>query len=257
MPGGASIMIEEGVLNNPAPKEILGQHVYPSLPAGHVGFRPGKYMASADEITITIKGRGGHGAVPQLTIDPIAISAQIISSLQMLVSRINDPTVPSVLTFGKIESQGGTYNVIPDTVELLGTFRTFDEAWRKKAHIRIREISEGIAGSFGAQCEVDIQVGYPFLVNDVDLTSHIMASAQEFLGSANVHELPIRMTAEDFSYYTHHVSGCFYRLGVASIDKSISSPVHTSTFDIDERALMTGPSLMAWLAISRLSALGG
>ena len=257
MPGGASIMIDEGVLKKPEPSEIIGQHVYPLLPAGDVGFRPGKFMASADEISLTVRGRGGHGAVPQFTIDPIAISAQIISSLQLLVSRFNDPTMPSVLTFGKIESEGGTYNVIPGAVKMLGTFRTFDEAWRKRAHDKIREIAQGIAAGFGAQCEVHIHVGYPFLVNDVDLTNHCIESAQVFLGEAHVHALPLRLTAEDFSYYTHHVPGCFYRLGVSDVEKNLLSPVHTPTFDIDERALITGPALMSWLAISRLSELAG
>jgi amidohydrolase len=256
LPGGASIMIEEGVLEKPVPKEILGQHVYPLLPAGHVGFRPGQYMASADEISLTVKGRGGHGAVPQSTIDPIAISALIISALQQLVSRLNDPTMPSVLTFGKIVSDGGTYNVIPGDVKMLGTFRTFDEVWRTKAHDKIREISQGIATGFGAHCEVDINVGYPFLVNDVDLTNHCMTEAQEFLGENHVHQLPLRMAAEDFSYYTHHIPGCFYRLGVANTERNINSSVHTPTFDIDESALITGPALMSWLTIARLSEFG-
>jgi len=255
LPGGASMMIKEGVLMKPAPKEILGQHVYPLLPAGDVGFRPGQFMASADEVSLTVKGRGGHGAVPQFTIDPIAISAQIVSALQLLVSRYSDPTVPSVLTFGKIQSVGGSFNVIPGAVKMLGTFRTFDEGWRKRAHEKIREISQGIAAGFGAVCEVDILVGYPFLVNDVELTNYCIETAKTFLGEAHVHQLPLRMTAEDFAYYTHHVPGCFYRLGVANDVLKINSPVHTPTFDIDERALITGPALMSWLALSRLSAL--
>jgi len=255
IPGGASIMIKEGVLKKPEPGEILGQHVYPLLPAGHVGFRPGKFMASADEVTLTVIGRGGHGAVPHFTIDPIAISAQIISALQLLVSRFNDPTMPSVLTFGKIVSDGGSFNVIPEAVKMIGTFRTFDETWRKRAHEKIREIAEGIATGFGAKCKVDIHVGYPFLVNDEDLTAQCIESAQGFLGEPQVHALPLRLTAEDFSYYTHHVPGCFYRLGVAKPNAQQISPVHTPTFDIDESALITGPGLMSWLAITRLSEL--
>lgn len=253
MPGGASIMIKEGVLENPAPSAILGQHVYPLLPAGHVGFRPGRFMASADEITIRVKGKGGHGAIPQFTIDPIVISAKIISSLQLLVSRVNDPTIPSVLTFGKIASEGGTYNVIPAAVQILGTFRTFDEGWRKRAHDKIRDIAKGVAASFGAECEVNITVGYPFLVNDEDLTVGCMDVAKELLGDDKVHDLPLRMTAEDFSYYTHHTPGCFYRLGVANEQRGIKSPVHTPTFDIDESALVTGPALMSYLAITSLT----
>ncbi|MDX1478421.1 MAG: M20 family metallopeptidase [Saprospiraceae bacterium] len=253
MPGGASIMIEEGVLDDPSPRSIIGQHVYPLLPAGTVGFRAGKMMASSDEIELHIKGRGGHGAVPQFTIDPIAISAQIISGLQQLVSRISDPTIPSVLTFGHIVSDGGTYNVIPAGVRLKGTFRTFSEYWRFQAHDRIREIATGIAASFGATCDVKITVGYPFLVNDDALTARCEEAARAFLGAEHVREIPLRLTSEDFAFYTHRTHGCFYRLGVANEERGIVSPVHTPTFDIDDQALLTGPALMAWLALSELS----
>ena len=253
MPGGASIMIEEGVLENPRPACILGQHVYPLLPAGTVGFRAGKMMASSDEIEMTIYGRGGHGAVPQFTIDPIAISAQIVSGLQQLVSRVSDPTIPSVLTFGKIESEGGTYNVIPASVKLYGTFRTFSEYWRYQAHEKMRTIATGIAQGFGAQCDVKITVGYPFLINDDVLTARCVEAAQDFLGEDHVRDIPMRLTSEDFAYYTHHAHGCFYRLGVANEDRGIISPVHTPTFDIDDAALYTGPALMSWLALSELS----
>ena len=253
MPGGASILIKEGVLENPRPAGILGQHVYPLLEAGKVGFRPGKMMASADEITLTIKGRGGHGAVPQFTIDPVAITAQVITGLQQVVSRSSDPTMPSVLTFGKINSDGGTFNVIPGSVQLLGTFRTFDESWRAKALQKVKEIAMGIAQSFGAECDVHITPGYPYLVNDAPLTERCAAAARSILGEENVVDLPMRLTAEDFSYYTHHAPGCFYRLGVANASRGINSPVHTPTFDIDENALVTGPAVMSWLAISELS----
>ena len=253
MPGGASIMIEEGVLKDPEPKSILGQHVYPLLPAGTVGFRPGKMMASSDELTLKVTGRGGHGAVPQFTVDPIVITAQIISALQQVVSRISDPTVPSVLTFGKIASDGGTYNVIPNSVTVLGTFRTFSEYWRYQAHKKMKQIASGIARSFGAKCKLDILVGYPYLINEEALTGRCRDAAIELLGPDHVRDIPMRLTSEDFAYYTHHAHGCFYRLGVANEKKGITSPVHTSRFDIDERALITGPALMAWLAITELS----
>ncbi len=251
-PGGASLMIRDGVLKNPEPTAIIGQHVFPMMPAGMVGFRGGKMMASADEIWVSIKGKGGHGAVPQLTIDPIAISAQIITALQQVVSRMADPIIPSVLTFGKIYSVGGTYNVIPDEVRLEGTFRTMDEKWRFEAHQRMKQMAEGIAQSMGATCNFDIEVGYPFLINDETLTQRCMTAATEYLGNENVREIPMRMTAEDFAYYTHHVPGCFYRLGTADFERGITSQVHTPTFDIDETALITGAGLMTWLALKEL-----
>lgn len=252
LPGGASLMIAGGVLQDPIPHGILGQHVHPQLPVGSVGFRSGQAMASSDEITIRIKGKGGHGAMPQLVVDPIMISAQVISALQSVVSRTSDPLMPSVLTFGKINSDGGAFNVIPDSVTILGTFRTFDEDWRHSAHERVRTISQGVATSLGGSAEVDIQIGYPVLINDYPLTTRCLDAAREYLGVSQVQEIPQRLTSEDFAYYTHRVPGCFYRLGVANPGKGISSPVHTPTFDIDEKALEIGSGLMAWLAISEL-----
>lgn len=251
-PGGASLMIKEGVLENPAPAGIIGQHVYPLLPAGTVGFRPGIMLASCDEIDIYIRGKGGHGAVPHRTVDPIAITAQVIGSLQQLVSRMADPTVPTVLTFGKIQSNGGAYNVIPGEVHLMGTFRTFSEYWRYRAHEKIVEMAEGIARSMGGSCQVDITVGYPFLINNEELTQRCRRAAIDYLGPDHVQEIPIRLTAEDFAFYTHHTHGCFYRLGTADSERGLDSPVHTSTFDIDEEALKVGAGLMAWLALEEL-----
>ena len=253
MPGGASIMIKEGVLEDPKPSSILGQHVYSLLPVGTVGFRSGKSMASSDEIRMKVNGVGGHGAVPQFAVDPIVITSQIITALQQLVSRQSDPTIPSVLTFGKIQSEGGAFNVIPNSVSVEGTFRTFNEYWRYQAHDKMKKIAGGIAASFDASCDLDITVGYPFLVNEEALTERCRSAAIEFLGADHVREIPARLTSEDFAYYTHHMHGCFYRLGIANPDKNIVSPVHSSTFDIDENALITGPSLMAWLAITELS----
>jgi len=252
-PGGASLMIRDGVLQNPTPNSIIGQHVFPMLPAGMVGFRRGRMMASSDEIAISVKGRGGHGAVPQLSIDPIAISAQVVVALQQLVSRIADPIVPSVLTLGKIYSVGGTHNVIPEEVRIEGTFRTMDEKWRFEAHERIRRIVLGVAESMGAKASIDIVVGYPFLVNDDALTERCIQAAIDYLGADKVRDIPIRMTSEDFAYYTHHIPGCFYRLGTADFERGITSQVHTPTFDIDEAALVTGAGLMSWLSLNELA----
>lgn len=252
MPGGASLMIKEGVLENPTPSGIIGQHVHPLIPVGTVGFRPGMMMASADEISVSIKGKGGHGAVPHLANDPIAITAQIITGLQQVVSRVADPTIPSVLTFGQVQSVGGTYNVIPFEVQLKGTFRTMNEDWRYRAHTKMKQIAEGIAAAYGAECTFDILVGYPFLVNNEELTLRCRQAAIDYLGKENVHDLPMRMTAEDFAYYTHHAKGCFYRLGVANEARGITSRVHTPTFDIDEAALSIGTGLMAWLTLEEL-----
>lgn len=250
-PGGASILIKEGILKNPTPKTILGQHVMPLIPEGKVGFRKGKYMASADEVYLTVKGKGGHAAMPESFVDPIAISSQIIVSLQQIVSRMANPKVPSVLSFGKIAG-GNANNVIPDEVKIDGTFRTFDEEWRKKALQKIRDISTSIASSMGGSCEVHIASGYPFLVNDDDYTQRNIEAATTYMGEENIVALDLWMAAEDFAFYTHEVPGCFYRLGTRNDEKGITSGVHTPTFNIDENALKTGMGLMAYLAITEL-----
>lgn len=253
-PGGASIMIKEGVLENPRPQHIFGQHVHPPLEVGKVGLCPGKYMASADELYLTVKGRGGHGALPQDCIDPIVITAHIITALQQIVSRRADPTIPTVLTLGKINSTGGATNIIPNEVKLQGTFRTMNEAWRAEAHKRMKKMAIAMAEGMGGACEFEIKNGYPYLVNDEALTARAKSYAVEYLGAENVVDLPIRMTAEDFSYYSHHVPACFYRLGTGNTAKGITSPVHTNTFDIDEQSLELSTGLMAWLALKELGA---
>ncbi len=249
-PGGASLMIRDGVLNNPAPAKIWGQHVHPPLAAGKVGMRQGPYMASADEVYLTIRGKGGHGAIPRDFIDPVTISAQVILALQQVVSRKADPFVPSVLSFGKVVADGAT-NVIPSEVRIEGTFRTFDEGWRREAHDWIRKIAVSTAEAFGGSCEARVEVGYPFVNNHPDLTRDTFAHAVNFLGEDNVVELPMRMTGEDFSYYTQQLPGCFYRLGTGNAARGINSPIHTNTFDIDPEALKTGMGLMAWLALQQ------
>jgi amidohydrolase len=251
IPGGASLLIKEGVLQNPTPANILGQHVATAIPAGKVGFRSGMYMASADEIYITVKGKGGHAAMPDKAVDPILIASHIIVALQQIVSRNCDPRLPCVLSFGKITGMGAT-NIIPEEVKIEGTFRTMDEAWRQEAKIRMKKMAEAIAEGMGAVCEFTILNGYPYLQNEPQLTARMKEAAQQYLGEENVLDLDIWMAAEDFAYYTQQVDACFYRLGVRNEARGIVSGVHTPTFDIDETALQTGSGLMAWLAVKEL-----
>ncbi len=251
LPGGASILIKEGALQNPQPESIIGQHVLPFLPVGKVGFRSGLYMASTDEIYVRVKGRGGHGAMPHLNIDPVIIAAHIITSLQQIVSRSAQPIVPTVLSFGKVIANGAT-NVIPDEVYMEGTFRTLDERWRNEAHTKMKRMAEMIAESMGGNCEFDIHRGYPFLKNDEKVTTMARTAAEEYMGKENVVELDIWMAAEDFAYYSQEMPACFYRLGTRNEERGIVSSVHTPTFDIDEAALETGSGLMAYIALKQL-----
>ena len=250
-PGGASLMIEAGVLKDPVPAAILALHVYPHLPVGTVGFRAGQYMASADEIYITIEGRGGHAAQPHHTVDPIATAAQVIVALQQVISRKANPLSPSVLTFGSIHG-GFATNVIPDKVELLGTFRAMDETWRAEAHRLIRTITEQMCAAYGAKATVEIPKGYPSLFNDPALTASATNWAGDYVGSDKVHHLDMRMGAEDFSFYTHHAPGCFFRIGTNRDNKEYTIPVHNAHFNIDERAMETGMGVMAWCAVNAL-----
>ena len=250
-PGGASLMIKAGVLEQPKPSAILGQHVMPLIPAGKVGFRPGMYMASADEIYITIKGKGGHGAAPELTIDPVLIASHVVVALQQVISRNASPKTPTVLTFGKVEANGAT-NIIPQEVKLAGTFRAMDEEWRDKAHGIIINMVQSLSKSMGGDCDIEIDKGYPYLENDPSLTAIARAAAEEYLGKENVIDLDLTMGAEDFAYYTHKMPACFYRLGTRNEEKGITSYVHTPTFDIDEDALQVGSGMMAWLTLDQL-----
>ncbi|MBM3426469.1 MAG: amidohydrolase [Bacteroidetes bacterium] len=253
IPGGASLMIKDRVLENPKPNVILGQHVMPMIPAGKVGFRSGLYMASTDELYLTIKGKGGHGAMPETFIDPVLISAHVLVALQQIVSRVANPKIPSVLSFGRVEALGAT-NIIPNEVKIQGTFRTLDEAWRAKAHEKMRQIAEGIVEGMGGQLEFEIRKGYPFLKNEPALTARSVEAARAYLGAENVLDLDIWMAAEDFAFFSQEVDGCFYRLGTRNEARGITSGVHTSTFDIEEEALEIGAGLMAWLAVSELAA---
>ncbi|PCJ27368.1 MAG: N-acyl-L-amino acid amidohydrolase [Flavobacteriales bacterium] len=251
LPGGASLMIKEGVMENPTPDLIIGQHVYPQLEAGKVGFKSGMYMASTDELFMTVKGKGGHAALPHLNIDPVLITAHILTSLQQIVSRMSSPTAPTVLSFGKIIGNGAT-NIIPDKVELEGTFRAMDEKWREEAHVKMKKMAESIAESMGGKCEFKVVKGYPFLVNDEVVTDKAKQAAIDFLGKENVIDLDLRMTAEDFAYYSQIKPACFYRLGTNNESKNINSGLHTSTFNIDENALETAIGLMSWIALNEL-----
>lgn len=251
LPGGASMMIKEGVLENPKPDAVIGQHVMPLIEAGQVGFRSGKYMASTDEIYVTVHGKGGHGAQPQQNIDPVLITSHIIVALQQIISRVADPKTPSVLSFGKVIANGAT-NVIPNEVYLEGTFRTMDEDWRARAHEKMKKMAEGIAEAMGGSCDFNIVRGYPFLINEEKLTAEVRAYAEDYLGKENVLDLDIWMAAEDFAYYSQVSDACFYRLGTGNKERGISSSVHTPTFDVDEESLKLSTGLMAYIALKQL-----
>lgn len=245
-PGGASILIKEGVLTNPAPQAIFGLHVHPQLAVGQVSFRGGQVMASADEIYITIKGKGGHAAAPHLTVDTILIAAHLIVSLQQIISRNRNPLSPSVLSICSIQG-GHTTNVIPSEVKLMGTFRALDEEWRFKAHELIRNNAVQLVHAMGGEIDLHIDVGYPTVYNHEALNATARKLAEEYMGAQHVETTEMRMGAEDFGYYTQLIPGCFYRLGVMNEAKGITSGVHTPTFNIDESAIETGMGMMAWL----------
>jgi amidohydrolase len=248
-PGGASIMIKEGVLEDPKPQAIFALHVHPGLEVGKLSFRSGMVMASADEIYITIKGKGGHAASPHLTTDTILIASHLIISLQQLVSRNNDPFNPCVLSITSVQG-GHTTNVIPSEVKLMGTFRAMNEEWRFKAHDLIKKQSTELVHAMGGEIDINIDVGYPFVLNNEQLTDSARVKAGEYLGNENIEETELRMGAEDFAYYSHKIPACFYRLGVGNVQKGITAGVHTPKFNIDESAIEIGMGMMAWLASS-------
>jgi amidohydrolase len=254
IPGGASLMIKDKALENPRPSGIIGQHVMPFIPVGKVGFRKGMYMASADELYITVKGKGGHGAMPETLVDPVLIASHMIVALQQVISRNASPKIPSVLSFGRVEALGAT-NIIPNEVKIQGTFRTLNEEWRSKAHGHMVSIAKGIVEGMGGELDFEVRRGYPFLKNAEALTARAQEAAVQYLGKENVVDLDIWMAAEDFSYYTQEIDGCFYRLGTRNEAKGIISGVHTPTFDIDEDALEIGAGLMAYIAINELGSL--
>jgi amidohydrolase len=245
-PGGASLMIKDGALENPRPDCIVGLHVQPDLETGLLGFHSGQYMASADEIYITIKGKGGHAASPHLSVDTILIASHLVVSLQQLISRNRDPFSPSVLSICAFNG-GHATNVIPSEVKLMGTFRAMDETWRFKAHELIKKQATELVHSMGADIDIEIPVGYPCVYNNEQVTGNARKLAEEFIGKENVLESAMRMGAEDFAFYSQVIPACFFRLGTGNKVKGINSGVHTPTFDIDESAIEIGIGIMAWL----------
>jgi len=245
-PGGASLLIKEDVLESPKPQGIFALHVNPQLEVGKLSFRSGKVMASADEIYITIKSKGGHAAAPQLTADTILIASHLIVALQQVISRRNNPLQPSVLSITSFQG-GYTTNVIPSEVKLMGTFRAMDEGWRFKAHDIIRKLSTELVHSMGAEIDLHIDVGYPGVYNNEQLNDVARKIAEQYMGIQNVEETEIRMGAEDFGYYSQEIPGCFFRLGTGNKSKGIISGVHTPLFNIDEDAIEKGIGMMAIL----------
>jgi len=248
-PGGASLMIKDGVLENPKPSGIIAMHVHTGMPVGKLSFRSGKVMASADELYFTIKGKGGHAASPHLCVDPILIASQLIISLQQVVSRNSNPFDPSVLSITSFQG-GATTNVIPNEVKLMGTFRAMDETWRARAHKLIHNISTELVHSMGGEIDLHIDIGYPAVINNEQLNEIARNAAARFAGKENVEETELRMGAEDFGFYAEQIPACFYRVGVMNKEKGITSGVHTPTFNIDENAIEAGMGMMAWLGSS-------
>ncbi|NNF59194.1 MAG: amidohydrolase [Rhodothermaceae bacterium] len=251
LPGGAKVMIEDGVLEamdgHAAPERILGQHVFPQLPVGTLGVRSGPFMASADEIYLTIRGKGGHAAAPHELIDPVLVQAHLLTALQAVISRNRPPDAPSILSFGKIIAEGAT-NIIPNEVQLVGTFRAMDEAWRFRAHDLIRQTATHTAEAFGATCKTEILVGYPALTNDEETAAFVRRAAVEYVGEERVIDLPMWYASEDFAWYTQQIPGTFYVLGVGNEAAGITHGLHTPRFTVDEEALRLGPGFMATLA---------
>ena len=250
IPGGAKDMVAAGVLTNPEPAGIFGQHVFPDLPAGHVGVRGGAYMASADEIHLTVKGKGGHAALPHKCRDAVLAASNVVVAAQQLVARLCPPGQPSVLSFGFMEALGST-NVLPNEVRLKGTFRAMDEGWRHEAHKALTALIQSTCQAHGCEADLEIRLGYPAVNNHVGMAAALKAVACEYLGAAHVHDLDIRMTGEDFSYFANEIPGCFYRLGTASPEPGNdlgTHGLHTPRFDVDEEALKVGTGLMAYAA---------
>jgi amidohydrolase len=255
LPGGASVLIKEGVLNHPNVDYLIAQHVTPQIPVGKIGFKKGLFMASTDEIYITVKGKGGHAAMPHTYVNPLLLASEILIKLNqffMIDKTENSLQIPTVLAFGKINGAGAT-NVIPDEVNIAGTFRTLDETWRKKAHQLIKEIAARVAANMKGECEVDIHFGYPCLVNDEEVTSICMESAEQMIGKGNIQLLDYRMTAEDFAYFSQIKPVCFYRLGTGNAQKDTEHNVHNSNFNIDEDVLRYAPAVMAAMAIDLMN----
>ncbi len=244
-PSGAAAMIDAGVLEQPTVSKILGLHVSPELEAGTFGFHEGKFMASSDEIYITVIGKGGHAAQREKLINPLIGASHLLIQLDMLNVEGHD----FVLSFGKITGPGAT-NIVPDRVEIAGTLRCFDETFRAVMQKRIAEICESTGAANKVRCELNIVVGSPVVLNNEALTKQAAQLAADYAGADKVLSIPKRMGSEDFGYYTHHLPSCFYRMGVGNKSKGITSGLHTSTFDIDESALKDSIGVMSWLALN-------
>lgn len=251
LPGGAKLMMDEGVFDKYKPDLIIGQHVMPDMPVGNVGFKPGMYMASTDEIYLTIKGKGGHAAMPHQVTDTVLVASHIVVALQQIVSRKAKANIPTVLSFGKFIAEGAT-NVIPDEVKIDGTFRTMNEEWRAEVHTQIKKIAQLTAEAMGAECDVNIVDGYPFLKNDEQVTNNAILFSKEYMGVGNVELMETRMTGEDFAYYSQKYPSTFYRLGTMNAKTKEVFPLHSSKFKVDEDALKNSTGLMAWMAYSFL-----
>lgn len=243
-PGGAYSMLQENIFDEICPFAVFALHATPEMDAGTIGMKPGKYMASTDELYLTVKGKGGHGATPHLNADPVVMSAHIIVALQTLVSRSADPAVPTTLSFGKIMGMGKT-NIIPNEVKIEGILRTFDETWRKTCHEKINEISQGIARVMGGSCEMTVDEGYPYLNNHASLTKHVFAWAMQYLDASCVYRLPLRMTADDFAYFAQKIPACYFRVGTRKKNAAITN-LHTDTFDLEEESMKTAMGIMVW-----------
>lgn len=249
-PGGASLLLKEGALDHPRPELIIGQHVLPEMPTGHVGFKEGRYMASGDEVYLTIKGKGGHAAMPHTLNDTVLAAAHTVVQLQQIVARFVPATVPAVLSFGRIEGLGAT-NIIPEKVELAGTLRMMDEEWRGRVKEKIHQIATHTAATFGCTAEINIGDGYPMVYNHEVLTRHCSQLAKTYLGNDKVEDMDLRMTAEDFGYYSQVFPSVFYRFGVKQ-EQGNTGALHTPTFNLNEDALETAYGLMTWLALNAL-----
>ncbi len=248
LPGGAKLMLEDGVFSEYKPDSMIAQHVCPDIVAGNIGMFPGKYMASADEIYITVKSSGGHAALPHLTPDTVLAASHTVVALQQVVSRFIPTKIPSILSFGNIVCNS-TNNVIPKQVQIQGTFRTMDEEWRYKAHKKIIEIAENTCRAVGAECEVEVRVGYPCVANDVELTNKLFAEAKEFFGNEHTEMLDVRMTAEDFAWFAQEIPSCFYRLGVGYPNTPYKAgKLHSETFFPNEEAIKTGMQGLSYFA---------
>ncbi len=250
-PGGARLMIESGAFNNPRPEIILAQHVLPELETGKVGYKAGKYMASSDEIYLSVIGKGGHAALPGASTDQILIASRLIVALkETIAAKQKENNIPTVLGIGHIRGDGAT-NVIPEKVEIAGTFRTFDEKWRKEAKQIIRKVSGDVAKESGVTIVVRIVDGYPVLINDEKLTSRAISLSGELLGKENVETFQTRMSSEDFAFFTESFPSLYLRAGIRKSGTEMKN-LHSPDFDIDEEGLVTGVANMCWLAVNFL-----